>query len=51
MAVFYTLYQNNRENFANKGKWCARAPADGQPCGSETTEDKQQKTNNKLIKQ
>lgn len=25
MAVFYRLYQNNQENFANKGKWYARA--------------------------
>lgn len=25
MAVFYKLYQNNRENFVNKGKWYARA--------------------------
>lgn len=24
MAVFYTLYQNNREGFVNKGKWYAR---------------------------
>ena len=24
MAVFYTLYQNNREGFATKGKWYAR---------------------------
>ena len=25
MAVFYRLYQNNNENFVNKGKWYARA--------------------------
>ncbi len=25
MAVYYRLYQNNRKNFANKGKWYGRA--------------------------
>ena len=25
MAVFYRVYQNNNENFVNKGKWYARA--------------------------
>ena len=29
MAVFYTLYQNNRDNFVHKGKWYARVTVNG----------------------
>lgn len=35
MSIFYRLYQNNSENFVNKGKWYARSVVMGKMVGLE----------------
>ena len=35
MSTFYRLYQNNSENFVNKGKWYARSVVMGKMVGLE----------------
>ena len=35
MRIFYRLYQNNSENFVNKGKWYARSVVMGKMVGLE----------------
>ena len=35
MSIFYRLYQNNAENFVNKGKWYARSVVMGKMVGLE----------------
>ena len=35
MSIFYKLYQNNSENFVNKGKWYARSVVMGKTIGLE----------------